>query len=121
MRLLLLFLVAFVPIAALTVRAPLKERDADLLRASSEAALRVGMAQLRHQELMNDSRRYMQAISKVGMATNDQAGCERLMRQLSQIIEEGWAMSRVRADGRVDCVSNAIEADTVDSFVVAHA
>ncbi|MEO7998088.1 MAG: ATP-binding protein [Gemmatimonadaceae bacterium] len=120
MRLLLLFLVAFVPIAALTVRAPLKEREANLLRASSEAKLRVELAQLAHRELVTDSRRYLIAISQVGMATNDTPGCERLMLMLRNIIDEGWAMSRVAKDGRVDCVSNTNEADAVDTFVVQH-
>lgn len=120
MRLLLLFLVAFVPIAALTVRAPLKEREADLQRASSEAKLRVELAQLTQRELVNDSRRYLRAISQVGMATNDQAGCLRLMGMLRTIIDEGWAMSRVGTDGMVDCVSNQNEADVVDTFVIQH-
>lgn len=120
MRLLLLFLVAFVPIAALTVRAPLKEREAELVRASNEANSRVALAELTHRELLNDSRRYLRAISKVGMATNDQAACLRLMGMLRGIIEEGWAMSRMATDGRTNCVSNPAESDSIDLFVVQH-
>jgi signal transduction histidine kinase/ActR/RegA family two-component response regulator len=121
MRLLLLFLVAFLPIAALTVRAPLRERDLDLQRAQAAAALRVDLAQVSHRELMNETRRYLQAISQVATATQDPARCQGLFLTLSRIIEDGWAMNRVRADGVVDCVSNRDETDSVDAYFVEHA
>ncbi|MEP6834657.1 MAG: ATP-binding protein [Gemmatimonas sp.] len=120
-RLLLLFLVAFVPIAALTVRAPLKERDADLLRAKSAAALRVQVAQVAHQELMNETRRYLHAIAKIAAASQDSTRCKGLMRALSGLIEDGWAMNRIRPDGVIDCYSNKDETDSIDVFVVQHA
>ena len=120
MRLLLLFLVAFLPIAALTVRAPLKDREADLVRASSEATLRVELAERSHQELMNATRAYARAIGQLGTATGSPVRCTGLLAMLSGIIEDGWAMNRVRLDGVVDCSSNAEEADSLDTFVVQH-
>lgn len=120
MRFLLLFLVAFLPIAALTVLAPLKDREADLLRAKSEATLRVDLAARSHYELMNSTRAYLRAIGQLGTATGTPSRCTSLLAMLSGIIEDGWAMNRIRLDGVVDCTSNAEEADSIDTFVLQH-
>ncbi len=121
-RLLLLFLVAFLPIAALTIREPLAERAAQLARARSEVTLRVDVAQLAQHELMHDSRRYLRAISMVpAVAMGDTAACARSLAEFRRIIDEGWSVSRVTLNGTVDCVSNPSEADVRDSFVVHNA
>ncbi|MEP6764215.1 MAG: ATP-binding protein [Gemmatimonadaceae bacterium] len=121
-RLLLLFLVAFLPIAALTVRQPFAEREAQLTHARSEATLRVEIAQRTQGELIHDSRRYMHAISMLAaVSMGDATNCERSLTGFRRIIDEGWSVSRVTLDGNVDCVSNSLEADTRDSFVVKNA
>ncbi|MEP6779704.1 MAG: ATP-binding protein, partial [Gemmatimonadaceae bacterium] len=121
-RLLLLFLVAFLPIAALTIRQPFAEREAQLTHARSEATLRVEIAQRAQRELMHDSRRYMHAISMLPpVSMGDTATCNRSLASFRRIIDEGWSVSRITAEGNVDCVSNASEADVRDSFVVRHA
>lgn len=121
MRLLLLFLVAFVPIAALTIRAPLKDREADLSRATSQARLRIELAERTHRELATDGRRILHAIGRIPGVLADTAGCTRLLLLVKGIIEEGWSMSRIRPDGTVDCISNAVESDVRDTFYLQHA
>ncbi|MBC8086433.1 MAG: response regulator [Phycisphaerae bacterium] len=112
---------AFVPIAALTIRAPLKEREADLSRATSQARLRIELAQRSHRELVTDSRRILHAIGRIPLVRADTVGCTRLLMLVRGIIEEGWSMSRVRPDGAVDCISNAVESDVRDTFYMRHA
>ncbi len=121
MRFLLLFLVAFLPVAALTIGAPLKERDAELTRAKNAAALRVDLAKALHQELMDESARFLQAIARVSTAKLEPERCMPLFAELKAIIEDGWAMYRIRPDGVVDCYSNKNETEAVDSFFIQHA
>src|SRR3954470_23851856 len=92
-RLLLLFLLAFLPIAALTVRQPLSEREAQITRAGTEATLRVELAQQDQRELIRDSRRYLNAINMLpGVSLGDAAACTRSLEMFRKIIEEGWAV-----------------------------
>jgi signal transduction histidine kinase len=120
-RLLLLFLVAFVPIVALTVREPLGERQGRLDQAVEDVNENVEVGVAAQRELLTDTRRYVNAIAKLPQIANgDRASCAALLRTVRRIIEEGWSMSRVRPDGTVDCTSNPVEAIAVDSFVPQH-
>lgn len=111
---------AFVPIAALTIRAPLKEREADLTRAQTDARLRIGLAERTHREMLSDSRRVLLAISRLPTAHGMPLACTGVLGTVKQIIDEGWSIARVRPDGVVDCTSNVAEVDSIDSFFLQH-
>lgn len=121
-RILLLFLLALLPIAALTVHEPLNARAARLHQAELDAARQVEIGALAQRELLIGSRRYLSAIAKLPqLAASDTLGCLRTVKLMQTLIDEGWSVSRVRANGVVDCVSNTNEADKIDTFVVQHA
>jgi signal transduction histidine kinase/ActR/RegA family two-component response regulator len=117
-RLLLLFLVAFVPIIAITVHEPLNERKSRLEQAEQETGRRVEQAASAQRELLSDSRHYLRAVALLPqLSTGDSVVCGRLLALFRRIIDEGWSVSRVQPDGTVDCMSNPQEADSVDEFV----
>jgi signal transduction histidine kinase/CheY-like chemotaxis protein len=108
-RLLLLVGVVLVPSFVLLVVFLSRERQMRVEAAQATAVQLVDIAVRQHQEAIEDGQRILTGISLLPqIRSGDSEACQRALLSIGRMVEEGWSITRTRADGVQDCATRDV-------------
>lgn len=107
-RLLLLVAVVLIPSFALLLTFASRERQLRLEAAQATALQLVDVGVRDQQEAINDGMRILRAFSMLpGVRSGNGQSCSAVLATLADMIDEGWSVSRTRANGVQDCATRS--------------
>jgi HAMP domain-containing protein len=107
-RMLLLVAVVLIPSFALLVTFANRERQLRLETAQASAMQLVDVGVRDQQEAITDGLRILRAFSMIaGVRSGSGEACSAVLATLAEMLEEGWSVSRTRANGMQDCATRS--------------
>jgi len=107
-RLLLLVAVVLIPSFVLLLAMASRERNLRLEAAQATALQLVDVGVRDQQAAISDGLRILRAFGMLaGVRSGDETTCANLLATLADMLDEGWSVTRTRADGLQDCATRS--------------